>query len=179
MFVTTEIWISVPGIPSSMWKKSLLKKWLRRVSATEQYQLWRDCKWSSRIQNRTELRNLDSHVIYITSFVQVYLDLVVFLKPLLIYSAIRCVDTWCNLSTYMYIHTYLHIYMNEHVNEVIKILFVELSNCGERDDSLKNAVAKTIYSGRRFLKRPRKSFNKKVLSFQVLSHWKSWTCILP
>ena len=70
------------------------------------------------------------------------MDLVVFLKPLLIYSAIRCVDTWCNLSTYMYIHTYLHIYMNEHVNEVIKILFVELSNCGERDDSLKNAVAK-------------------------------------
>ena len=83
----------------------------RRVSATEQYQLWRDCKWSSRIQNRTELRNLNSHVIYITSFVQVYLDLVVFLKPMLIYSAIRCVDTWCNLSTYMYIHKYLNMSM--------------------------------------------------------------------
>ena len=81
-------------------------------------------------------------MIYITSFVQVYLDLVVFLKPLLIYSAICCVDTWCNLSTYMYIHMYLHIYMNEHINEIIKIVFVELSNCGERDDSLKNSVAK-------------------------------------
>ena len=63
--------------------------------------------------------------------------------------------------------------MNEHVNEVIKILFVELSNCGERDDASKTPLLKTIYSGRRFLKRPRKSFNEKVLSFQVLSHWKS------
>ena len=48
--------------------------------------------------------------------------------------------------------------MNEHVKEVNKILFVELSNCGERDDSLKNAVAKNNLFRTQISETPSKKF---------------------